>query len=93
MFAGIGTTVPDSTVELSPETIGQLDRDALVVLGANEADLTGDAVFQGLGAVADGRAVYVPGDGDFAGAVGFGNPLSLPYAAELITPQLAAVLG
>ncbi|QJY48333.1 iron-siderophore ABC transporter substrate-binding protein [Pseudonocardia broussonetiae] len=94
VFTGVGLTVPEATTELGPETIGQLDSDALVVLGATAEDMAGDPLFQSLPVVQEGRTIFTGGyEEDFNGAIGFGSPLSLPYAVELITPQLAAVLG
>ncbi|MBW0124042.1 iron-siderophore ABC transporter substrate-binding protein [Pseudonocardia oceani] len=94
VFTGVGLTVPETTTELGPETIGQLDSDALIVLGATAEDMAGDPLFQSLPVVQEGRTLFTGGyDEDFNGAIGFGSPLSLPYAVELITPQLAAVLG
>lgn len=94
VFTGVGLTVPETTTELGPETLGQLDSDALVVLGATAEDMAGDPLFQSLPVVEEGRTIFTGGyDEDFNGAIGFGSPLSLPYAVDLITPQLAAVLG
>jgi iron complex transport system substrate-binding protein len=94
VFQGLGVTVPPTTETLSDETLSRLDGDAIVVIGATQAQLAGNAVFQNLAAVRSGKTVYTGGyESDFAGAIGFGSPLSLPVAVDDITPQLAAVLA
>lgn len=93
VFTGLGIAVPATTATLSNETQSQLDKDAIVVIGQTKEQLAGNAVFQGLKAVQAGRVVYTGGyDSEFAGAIGFGSPLSLPTAIDDIAPQLAAVL-
>lgn len=93
VFTGLGIAVPATTATLSNETQSQLDKDAIVVIGQTKEQLAGNAVFQGLKAVKAGRVVYTGGYGsEFAGATGFGSPLSLPTAIDDIAPQLAAVL-
>lgn len=51
-------------------------------------------MFQNLTAVKEGRVAYLGGfDSDFAGALGFDSPLSLPSAAGIAVPRLAAALA
>lgn len=93
VFAGLGIAVPATTATLSNETQSQLDKDAIVVIGQTKEQLASNAVFQGLKAVKAGKVVYTGGyDSEFAGAIGFGSPLSLPTAIDDIAPELAAVL-
>ncbi|MDT7618566.1 MAG: iron-siderophore transport system substrate-binding protein [Pseudonocardiales bacterium] len=93
VFQGLGITVPATTATLSNETQSQLDKDAIVVIGATREQMAGNAVFQGLKAVKAGKVVYTGDyDSEFAGAIGFGSPLSLPVAIDDIAPKLAAVL-
>lgn len=93
VFSGLGITVPATTETLSNETQSQLDKDAIVVIRRTKEQLAGNAVFHGLKAVTAGRVVYTGGyESEFAGAIGFGSPLSLPTAIDDIAPRLAAVL-
>ena len=39
--------------------------------------------------VREGRVIYMDVDGDFANALGFSSPLSIPFALEQAVPQLA----
>ncbi|HEX7094320.1 MAG TPA: hypothetical protein VF183_00455 [Acidimicrobiales bacterium] len=48
-------------------------------------------MFNRLTVVRDGRTVFLGHfDGHFAAALGFGSPLSLPYALDIALPRLAA---
>ena len=70
-----------------------LDADVIVFATETPADLTAlkkVPTFERLRAVAENRAVYT--DGTLAGALYFISPLSLPYALERLTPQLAAAV-
>jgi iron complex transport system substrate-binding protein len=51
-------------------------------------------VFATLPAVQAGRVVFLGDEASpFAGAIGFGSPLSLPYALDLMVPPLARAYG
>lgn len=94
VFDGLGVAVPADTTELSPETLFRLDGDALVVIGATAEQIAADPVLGALPVVAEGRTVYTGGyETEFAGAVGFNSPLSLPRAMDIVAPQLAEALG
>jgi iron complex transport system substrate-binding protein len=74
--------------ELSEEQLELLDQDVIVVYGS-EKDFAGFPLFQRLDAVREGRVIYMDVDGDFANALGFSSPLSIPFALEQAVPQLA----
>lgn len=92
-FASLGLSPPPEVGELSRERVDLLDQDVLVFVGASAAQLDADPLLSALPAVRNGRAVRLGGfDTEFAGALGFGSPLSLPYAIDIAAPQLAAAL-
>lgn len=94
LFTSLGFTMPETTGEISREQVDLLDQELLVVIGGDEASYASDELFQGLDAVEDGRVVYLGGfETDFAGALGFDSPLSLPYAADVVAPRLAEALA
>ncbi|MDT0350123.1 hypothetical protein [Pseudonocardia charpentierae] len=66
----------------------------LVVLGESRAAAEADQQLAALRVVRDGRVAYL---GDFstpfAGALGFGSPLSLPYALDIAVPALRSAVG
>lgn len=85
----LGFTVPKHSGKVSEERLDLFDTDVLVLEGAG-ADLTGSAVFASLDAVEEGRVVDLGEfDDDFAGALGFNSPLSLPYVLDVAVPRLA----
>ncbi|MGY1600766.1 iron-siderophore ABC transporter substrate-binding protein [Geodermatophilus sp. SYSU D00815] len=90
-FLDLGFTAPEQQGEVSAELLGLLDQDVLVPMGADRATLTADPLFSALAVVSEDRTVYL-GDfsTDFAGALGYSSPLSLPYALEVAVPLLAA---
>lgn len=91
VFRALGLDVGPSTQSLSAEQLSLLDKDAIAVMGAPREALAGNQVFQNLNAVKTGRVVYLGGENTpLAGAIGFGSPLSLPYAIDVLAPQLAA---
>jgi len=89
-FTDLGFAPPDQTGEVSPELLTTFDRDVLVVVGEVRDALLADPLFAGLDVVREDRTVYL-GDftEDFAGALGFSSPLSLPYALDVAVPLLA----
>lgn len=93
VFQGLGFDIGATTEELSSEQLSRLDQDVIIVVGTTPEELAGNQLFQSLNAVKSGNVVYM-GDysTEFAGAIGFSSPLSLPYAVDIIVPKLAAVL-
>lgn len=93
LFTSLGFELPDETGKVSAERIDLLDQELLVVVGTDPTSYEGMELFQRLDAVRDGRVVYLGGfESEFAGALGFDSPLSLPFALDLVVPQLAAAL-
>jgi len=78
--------------EFGREQADLYDQDVLVFLesATTQEEIESDPVFQRLDAFKEGRVVFVDADDQFAGALGFGSPLSLPYAIDGITPALEA---
>lgn len=94
LFTSLGFTLPETTGEISREQVDLLDQDLLVVIGAEEEAYASDPLFQELDVVREGRVVYLGGfETDFAGALGFDSPLSLPHAMDIMVPQLAEALA
>jgi iron complex transport system substrate-binding protein len=92
-FADLGLKAPEQVGELSKEQVGLLDQDLLVVVGQTKEELLADPVFASIAAVREGRAVFFGTfDSDFAAALGFGSPLSFPFAIDEAVPQLAAAV-
>ncbi|WP_432493350.1 ABC transporter substrate-binding protein [Kineococcus auxinigenes] len=90
-FQDLGFEGNPTEGELSAEQASVMDTDVLVVLGATAEEFTANGAAAGLAVVTEGRTVYVPSfEDDFAGALGFSSPLSLPYAIEQAVPALAA---
>jgi iron complex transport system substrate-binding protein len=77
---------PQGRAQLSPEQIGQLDAEVLMLLtqGTDPATITGYAQ---LGAVEAGTALVV--DYPLAVALNTPTPLSVPWALEQVEPTLA----
>ncbi len=93
LFTSLGFTMPETTGEISREQVDLLDQELLVLIGDEDA-YESDELLQGLDAVQEGRVVYVGDfDSDFAGALGFDSPLSLPYAVDVVAPLLAEALA
>ncbi|MDD9368499.1 MAG: iron-siderophore ABC transporter substrate-binding protein [Acidimicrobiales bacterium] len=93
LFTSLGFVMPETTGEISREQVELLDQELLVVIG-DEAAYEADELLQGLDAVQEGRVVYLGGfETDFAGALGFDSPLSLPYAVDQVAPLLAEALA
>jgi iron complex transport system substrate-binding protein len=99
-FTDLGFEVPQEIEELtgesffaqlSEEQLRLLDQDVVVVYGSRE-DVEGLPTFRRLDAVREGRVILMDPAGDFANALGFSSPLSLPYALDRAVPQLAEAL-
>lgn len=90
-LSDLGFELPATSEELSEERLGPLDRDVLLLEGVGD-DLKDGEVFGSLDVVEQNRTVDLGGFGDdFAGALGFNSPLSLPYVLDVAVPRLAAV--
>ena len=76
---------------VSAERLDLLDQDVLVIYGDRE-QFADDPAFAKLRAVREDRVIYLDVDGDFANALGFSSPLSLPFALDLAVPRLAAAV-
>lgn len=93
LFTSLGFRLPERTGEISREQVHLLDQDVIVVIGADRTAYQDDQLLQGLRAVKEGRVVYLGGfETEFAGALGFDSPLSLPAALDIVVPALAAAL-
>lgn len=104
-FTELGFVIPDELkeiagdsfyVDLSAERIDLLDQDLIAVVnlqfieGGREA-LEADPLFGQLAAMREGRVIYL--DENAENALGFSSPLSLPYALEVVLPQLENIWG
>jgi ABC-type Fe3+-hydroxamate transport system substrate-binding protein len=78
--------------ELSSERLDLLDQDVLIVYGS-PADVKSLPLLQRSAVAREKRIVYLDPTGDFANALGFSSPLSLPFAIDEAVPQLARALG
>lgn len=88
----LGMEVIEVSGEVSLEKLAEIDRDILVAEGL-APEVTDTEVFAGLSAVEEGRYVYLGEfDQDFAAALGFNSPLSLPFLLDIAVPRLAAAL-
>jgi iron complex transport system substrate-binding protein len=76
-------------IDLDEEQFRLLDQDVVVLFGSRE-DIENDPVFERLDAFEQERVVYLDLTDQFAGALGFASPLSLPYLLEEAVPKLAA---
>jgi iron complex transport system substrate-binding protein len=76
-------------VDFDEEQFRLMDQDVVVMFG-NRDDVTADPVFARLDAVDEERVVYLDLEDQFAGALGFSSPLSLPFLLEEAVPKLAA---
>ena len=93
LFTSLGFRMPDETGPISRERIDLLDQDVLVFVGTDRETLEGDELLQSLDAVREGRVVYFGDFGtDFAGALGYSSPLSLPFALDIAVPRIAAAI-
>jgi iron complex transport system substrate-binding protein len=76
--------------------LGLLDRDLLVWNAGFSPELrgvlAGNPLYQQLGVVRDKRVLFLE-DATASGALTWSTVLSLPYAIDTVTPQLATALG
>jgi iron complex transport system substrate-binding protein len=92
LFTGLGLTVQDTTETLSSEQLGRLDQQAVAVLGVPPQTVLANPVSASLGATQANRVVFLGDEASpVAGALGFSSPLSLPFALDQVTPELARV--
>ena len=96
-FESLGFTMPEEIddltgesfyAELTSENLSLLDQDLIVLYGAPE-DIEGLPLAERMKAVREGRIVAMDPAGDFANALGFSSPLSLPYVVEQGVPAIA----
>ncbi|MET1003944.1 MAG: ABC transporter substrate-binding protein [Propionibacteriaceae bacterium] len=86
----LGFTVPKTTTEVSFEKLDVFDQDVLLVEGVEAAALE-NPLFAALPPVKEGRLVQLGAfDDDFAAALGFNSPLSIPFMLDIAVPRLAA---
>ena len=99
-FAALGFETPPAVEDLvgegfgapvSGERLDLLDQDVLVIYGDRE-QLARDPAYARLRVVREDRVIHLDADGDFANALGFSSPLSLPFALDLAVPRLAAAV-
>jgi iron complex transport system substrate-binding protein len=99
-FADLGFKTPPKVDELagdsfytefSQEQFRLMDQDVVVMFGAQE-DIADNAVFSRLDAVREDRVIYLDLSDQFAGAIGYSSPLSLPYLIDEAVPKLAAAV-
>jgi len=76
-------------IDFDDEHFRLLEQDLVVMYGKRD-DVTADPVVGRLDAVDEERVVYLDLEDQFAGALGFSSPLSLPYLLEEAVPKLAA---
>ncbi|GLZ47946.1 ABC transporter substrate-binding protein [Actinomycetospora sp. NBRC 106375] len=94
VFTGLGLGVQETTETLSTEQLGRLDQQGVAVLGVPPQVALSNPLFANLGAVRANRVAFLGDEASpVAGALGFSSPLSLPYALDQITPELARVYG
>lgn len=85
----LGFTVPKTSGEVSFERLEVFDKDVLVAEGVDAAVLK-KPVVAALPPVKEGRFVsFGAFDDDFAGALGFNSPLSIPFMLDIAVPRLA----
>ncbi|MGQ7296494.1 iron-siderophore ABC transporter substrate-binding protein [Quadrisphaera sp. KR29] len=79
------------SVDVSTEQLDLLDADVVVAfpIFIPTSDITSDAAWGAVPAVAQGRALVI--DGDTANAFSLGTTLATQYALEQLVPQLEAV--
>ncbi len=90
-FTDLGFEIPDASETISPENLGRLDTDVLVIAGESREQLQADPLIAALDAVQQDRTVYIGSfSTDLPAALGYSSPLSLNYAIDGFAPLLAA---
>ena len=86
----LGFEVDDKGGQVGLEQLGTLDRDVMIGEGVQDEQLESD-VFQNLSVIKEDRYVGLGQfDDDFAAALGFNSPLSLPFLLDIAVPRLSA---
>ena len=88
----LGFTVPEKGGEVSFEQLESVfgGSDVILAEGVEESALQ-NPIVRALPPVKEGRLVNLGGfDQDFAGALGFNSPLSIPFMLDVAVPRLAA---
>ena len=86
----LGFTVPKTSSDVSFEKLEAVDQDVFVAEGFEDAALK-NPLFTALPVVKEGRFVNLGAfDQDFAAALGFNSPLSIPFLLDVAVPRLAA---
>jgi len=86
----LGFKVPAKGGEVSFEQLNVFDADVLVAEGVESSALS-NPLFQRLPPVKDGRFLDLGAfDQNFAAALGFNSPLSIPFLLDIAVPRLAA---
>lgn len=86
----LGFTVPEKGGEVSFEKLDVFDTDVLLAEGMAATALK-NPLFAALPPVKEGRFVQLGAfDEDFAAALGFNSPLSIPFMLDVALPRLAA---
>ena len=90
-LTGLGFTVPAKSGEVSFERLGDVfDVDVLLAEGVEDR-CPEEAGGAALPPIKEGRFVDLGGfDQDFAAALGFNSPLSIPFLLDVAVPRLAA---
>ena len=78
--------------QLGSERLDLLDQDVLIVYGSPD-DVKALPLLKRSAVARENRIVYLDPVGDFANAIGFSSPLSLPFAIDEGIPQLARALS
>lgn len=91
-IAAMQTNATGFSVSISPENLDEIDADVIVAfpIFIETDQLTGDAAWTAVPAVAEGRAVVI--DGDLASAYSLGSTLATKYAIENLVPKLEAAI-
>ena len=89
-LVNLGFTVPKTGSEVSFEKLDVFDSDVLIAEGVSDSTVK-NPLFAALPPVKEGRFVQLGAfDQDFAAALGFNSPLSIPFLLDVAVPRLAA---
>ena len=77
--------------DFSQEQFRLMDQDVVIMFG-KQSDVASNAVFKRLKAVDEDRVIYLDLGDQFAGALGFSSPLSLPFLLDEAVPKLDAAV-
>lgn len=86
----LGFEVDETSGQVSLEKLTTLDRDVMLGEGVRDEQLESD-VFANLDVVKEKRYIGLGAfNDDFAAALGFNSPLSIPFMLDIAVPRLAA---